>query len=195
MRPNFARLKYSYIAQPAFPNLMGSDGTAKYSFRSKYYSLEHPFNVPENYNPKLEAKYASGLMSGGGKITKLDVAEDGRDIHLWDGMPLQAFFGPENAIRSYLYVTSLTDLKREKERTIEGVKYKVLYHHLVNGNVAGGEGSDFDQRLYIGPDNLIHFYVLEFKLDNKPGVQVMRLDHIKLNVPMKKKNFASIVPK
>lgn len=32
MKPNFARLTFDRIAEPAYPNLIGSDGTLAYTF-------------------------------------------------------------------------------------------------------------------------------------------------------------------
>ena len=82
----------------------------------------------------------------------------------------------------------------EGDQELDGVTYKVLHHHFGGGNIAGGENSDFEQRLYVGPDNLIHMYVLEFTSAGRPGIQIMRLRNIKVNVPMTRSSFAFTLP-
>lgn len=49
MKPNFARLVFSHIAEPAFPNLIASDGTHKYTFVPKNFrGGPTPFSPPIN---------------------------------------------------------------------------------------------------------------------------------------------------
>src|SRR5688500_13450072 len=68
MKPNLIRLNYTSIARPAYPNLIASDGTTRYTFTSSSFRGRQPYNSPPNFNPLLEAQYASGLIAGGGKI-------------------------------------------------------------------------------------------------------------------------------
>ncbi|MDB6024326.1 MAG: polymerase, sigma-24 subunit, subfamily, partial [Verrucomicrobiales bacterium] len=194
MKPNLARIIFTSIARPAFPNLVASDGKTRYSYTSSQFNIRNPYVTPESFDPKLEAQYASGLIAGGGKITTNIVEPDGSNLRLWDGMPLQAFFGPEHAIRQYIFVKDMEQLKSEGEQQIDGVTYRVLYHHYKQGNIEKGEESPFDQRLYIGPDNLIHRYVLEFMSGGQPGIQIMELSNIQVNVPMNEEDFSYTPP-
>ena len=189
MKPNYARLTFSYMARPAFPNLVASDGENIHTFKPASFLPSRTF-AKGPFDPALGALQASGTAPGGGTISTTPVHSNGANIHLWDGIPLQAFFDPEAAIRGYLYLSDLEDLDKEDDQELDGVTYQVLHHHFTGGNIAGGENSDFEQRLYIGPDDLIHMYVLEFTSGGRPGIQVMRLDHIKVNVPMTKEAFA-----
>jgi len=189
MKPNFARLTFSYMARPAFPNLVASDGTNVFTFKPSSFLPDRTF-AQGGFDSWRGALCASGSLPGGGTISAAPANPLGQNVHLWDAVPLHAFFDPEFAIRQYLYVAELDDLENGGEQDLDGVTYKVLRHHLEGGNIAGGENSDFEQRLYVGPDNLIHMYVLEFTSASRPGIQIMRLRNIKLNLPMTESSFA-----
>jgi outer membrane lipoprotein-sorting protein len=193
MKPNFARLTFSYMAYPAFPNLVASDGTNIFTFKPSGFLPDHTF-AKGPFDCWRGALCASGALPGGGTISVTSAHPEGLNVHLWDAMPLQAFFDPETAIRQYLYLSSMEELDTEGDQELDGVTYKVLHHHFGGGNIAGGENSDFEQRLYVGPDNLIHMYVLEFNSAGRPGIQIMRLRNIKVNVPMTKSSFAFTLP-
>jgi hypothetical protein len=136
------------------------------------------------------AKQASGLLPGGGKISASAVSAGGTELHLWDATPIQAFFDPLEAIRDTLFIADPNMLQYDGRRTIDGVTYRVLRHYFPKGNIAGGEDSPFSQRLYIGPDDLIHQYVLEFVSGGRPGVQVARLRNIRINRPISAASFS-----
>ena len=193
MKPNFARLTFSYIARPAFPNLVASDGTNIFTFKPSSFLPDRTF-AKGPFDSWRGALCASGALPDGGTISVTPAHPDGYNVHLWDAMPLQAFFNPEVAVRQYLYVSNLDELDLDGEQELDGVTYKVLHHRVEGGNIAGGENSDFEQRLYVGPDNLIHMYVLEFTSAGRPGIQVMRLRNIKVNVPLTKSSFAFTPP-
>jgi outer membrane lipoprotein-sorting protein len=193
MKPNFARLTFSYIAVPSFANLVASDGTNLYTFRLSGFQASKPF-AREGFDPWRAAQYASGAQAGGGTYSTTPADPEGLNIHLWDGVPLQAFYDPEYALHQYLYLQHLDELELAEDQEIDGVTYKVLHHHVENGNIAGGEASAFEQHLYIGPDDLIHMYTLEFTSGGRPGLQIMRLRNIKLNVPMTTNSFAFTPP-
>jgi outer membrane lipoprotein-sorting protein len=184
MKPNFARLTFEYIAEPAFANVVAADGERVYTFK--------PDRKPP-FNPTLAAARASGFESGGGRIEAKPATADGEDVRLWDGIAIQAFFNPAAAL-TYLYLGDEMPLTEEKAQTIDGVVYKVIHHHFEDGNIAGGEKSPFEQRLYIGPDGLIHQYVLEFMSAGARGTQIMRLTNIQTNQPMTRESFAFAPP-
>lgn len=188
MKPNYARLTYSYMAQPAFPNLVASDGDKVYSFTPSSFQANRTF-APGPFDSILGAKQASGLAPGGGQFDERSSDAKGGSIVLWDAAPVQAFFDPVNAIYGQLYARDLSDLVAEGPVEIDGVTYDVLYHHFIPGNIAGGESSSFHQRLYVAPDGLVHMYVLEFQSAGAAGTQVARLKNVKLNEPMDAKDF------
>ncbi|MFN7141325.1 MAG: LolA family protein [Limisphaerales bacterium] len=196
MKPNYARLTFTSMRRPAYPNLVASDGTTRYSYTSHSFDPKNPLaEPPASFHPVSEAKFASGLAAGGGVISTNVAEPNGSNLRLWDAAPIQAFYGAKSAIRNYLYVRDLNQFKYEGTEKIDGVRYHVLYRYFPHGNIAGGESTHFDQRLYIGPDNLIHMYVMEFRSGGKPGKQVARLRNIKINRPMKASDFAFTPPK
>jgi outer membrane lipoprotein-sorting protein len=193
-RPNLARVTYTTLREPAYPNLIASDGKRIYTFTPDSFNraTRRFRNVP--FRAALGVKQASGAVAGGGTITSAPAAPDGGNIHLWDATPVQAFFDPTAAIRGTLFVADPNTLQYEGTQTLDGVTFRVLRHHYENGNIAGGEQSAFDQRLYIGPDDLIHQYVLEFRSGGRPGVQVVRLRNIRVNTPLRNADFAFTPP-
>lgn len=194
MKPNYARVTFSHLAEPAFPNLVASDGQRAYTFTpSSFRTDTRTFTPDPAFDPAAAARQASGLAAGGGTLRSEPVSPNGVDLRLWDGIPIQAFFDPTAALR-YLYYSDPSELRYEGEQTVDGVRYRVLSHHFANGNIAGGERSPFDQRVYVGPDDLIHMYVLEFRSAGRPGVQVVRLRNVRVNAPMAPADFAFTPP-
>lgn len=192
MKPNFARLTFDRIAEPAYPNLVGSDGKLAYTFTPRGYNKDvKPAPFP-GYDPLAAARQASGLEPGG-EIRSAKVSRDGRELRLWDSILLQAFFDIPSALE-YFYSGRKSFITVEGSRTLDGVRYTVLYNHLSGGAVAGGTMSDFEQRLFIGPDGLLHLYTLQFKEAGAAGLQMMRLSNIKLNEPMTAESFAFSPP-
>jgi outer membrane lipoprotein-sorting protein len=189
-RPNLARVTFSFLREPAFPNLVASDGKKYYTFTPESFDTSTRRFQPLPFDSQEGAKQASGLLPGGGAISESAVSPGGTELHLWDATPIQAFFDPFEAIRDTLFIADPNFLEYEGTQKIGGVTYRVLRHYYPNGNIAGGESSPFRQRLYIGPDDLIHQYVLEFVSGGRPGVQVARLSNIRLNPPINDASFA-----
>lgn len=195
MKPNFARMEFSYIAEPAYPNVFASDGKKLYIFTPNNFNTQtRSFTPDPAFTPESGAKAASG-MGGNGKITSTPVRPDGADIRLWDSIAIQSFFDVQEGI-SYLYHQNVSELRYEGEQTLDGVKYRVISHYFTNGNIPGKETTPFWQRLYIGPDDLIHRYVLEFRSGGRPGVQIMRLENIRRNAqaPLTTADFTAPTP-
>lgn len=197
MKPNFARITFSYMDSPAFPNLVASDGKTITTFTPASFQEEtRTFRADRPFEPALGAKQASGLEPGGGTFHSSPAPADGAQggIHLWDAVPIQAFFDPVTAIRSYIYVADPNTLKYDGERVLDGVTYRVLSQHFEHGEIAGGESSAFEQHLYVGPDDRIAMYVLEFVSAGHPGVQVVRLKNVRVNIPMNAADFVFTPP-
>ena len=188
MKPNFARLTFERIAEPAYPNLIGSDGKLAYTFVPPGYSKDvKPAPFP-GYDPLRAARQASGLEAGGTSRTA-KVSRNGRELRLWDSIALQAFFDL-NAALEYFYSGRKSFIIVEGTRVVESVRYTVLYNHLSGGSVAGGAMSDFEQRLFIDADGLIKLYTIQFQEAGEVGLQMMRLSNIKLNELMTADSFA-----
>jgi outer membrane lipoprotein-sorting protein len=193
MKPNYARIAFSYLAAPAYPNVFASDGQKVYTFTPESFQTDTRTFRPGPFDPLAGARAASGLEAGGGKIEAAPVTPHGMEIRLWDSIAVQAFFDPEEAL-GYLYSRDPSELKYEGVKTLNGVPYRVLYHRFENGRIAGGAASVFHQRVYVGPDDLVHRYVLEFTSQGRPGIQIMRLDNIHRNAPMTASDFAFTPP-
>jgi outer membrane lipoprotein-sorting protein len=193
-KPNLARVTFSYLREPAFPSLVASDGKLFYTFTPDSFNTTTREFTAMPFNPRLGAKQASGLLPGGGTISRSPVTPSGDNLRLWDATTVQAFFDPISAIQRTLFIENPNLLTYEGKQTLNGVTYRVLRHYFPNGNIAGGEDSPFNQWLYIGPDDLIHQYVLEFVSAGKPGVQVARLTNIRTNRPIQDSAFTFTPP-
>jgi outer membrane lipoprotein-sorting protein len=193
-KPNFARVTYATLREPAFPSLIASDGKSIYTFTPDSFDVSTRRFRSVSFDSQRGAKQASGFEAGGGKITSTPVALDGTNIRLWDATPVQAFFDPFAAIRNSVYIADPEMLQYEGKQILNGVTYQVLRHRYPTGNIAGGEQTPFEQRLYIGPDYLIHQYVLEFRSGGRPGVQVVNLRNIRVNQPMRETDFSFTPP-
>jgi outer membrane lipoprotein-sorting protein len=232
MKPNFARLQFTRIAEPAFPSLIASDGRNFYTYVPKNFRggptpLSPPINpqfrkspetgigdpdstraqvtaadgriatnrtfAPGPHDPVLAAQQASGLVMGGQILTE-PARPDGRNLRLWDSLALQAFFNVAHALRTTLYLRNLSELTVEGTREINGVRCIVLRHLHKGGNIEGGEISDFEQRVFVGPDGIIHRYELAFTAEGQPGMQVMQLSNVRLNEPMNPADFTFTPP-
>jgi outer membrane lipoprotein-sorting protein len=192
MKPNFARLTLERIAEPAYPNLIGSDGKLTYTFVPPGYNKDvTPVPFP-GYDPLRAARQASGLEAGG-TIRTTKVSRDGRELRLWDSIALQAFFDLNDAL-DYFYAGRKSFIVVEGTRVVEGVRYTVLYNHLSGGSIAGAAMSDFEQRLFIDADGLIKLYTIQFKEAGEAGLQMMRLSNLKVNEPMTPEDFAFTPP-
>lgn len=192
MKPNFARLTFERIAEPAYPTLIGSDGKLVYTFVPPGYDKDvRPTPFP-GYDPLRAARQASGLETGG-TIRTAKVSRDGRELRLWDSIALQAFFSLNDALE-YFYSGRKSFIVVEGTRVVEDVRYTVLYNHLSGGSLGGGAMSDFDQRLFIDADGLIKLFTIQFKEADAAGLQMMRLSNIKVNEPMTPEQFAFTPP-
>lgn len=186
-KPNLAKLEYSFIAEPAFPSLVGCDGETVCTFTPESFREDRTFE-PGPYDPLLCARQASGLAGGGGRFGYEPAGDKASRVKLWDAAPVQAFFDPIWAARQ-LYSPSFEDFELIEPQTLDGIRYEVLYHRYETGNIAGGANSAFDQRLYVAPGGLIHQYLLEFESAGARGVQVARLKNVETNAEMAEEDF------
>jgi hypothetical protein len=217
MKPNFARITFDAIAEPAFPNVVASDGVLLTTFTPANYrpgshfsppapSVDYvggsnmsdtvyrpPYLVAGPFDPIAAARGASGLTAAGGSFSTGPVLPDGSNIRLWDSILIQSFFNPTAALR-FLYARSPDDYRVEAPQTINGTSYNILYHRFANGQIEGGDHSVFNQQLYVAADGIIRRYVLDFTADKKPGTQIMEFTNIKTNEPMTKESFAFTPP-
>lgn len=187
MKPNFAKVEYTYIAEPAFPSLLGCDGDRVAVFTPSSFLSNRTFK-PGPFDPLLGAQQASAKAKGGGSFAFRPVEPDAGNVRLWDAAPVMAFFDPVWAARQ-LFANDFSEFNLEPRQTIDGVQYDVLHHFFRPGSIAGGARSAFDQRLYVAPDGLIHQYVLEFESAGAKGVQVARLKNVKTNEPFDVADF------
>ncbi|MEN0111125.1 MAG: outer-membrane lipoprotein carrier protein LolA, partial [Planctomycetota bacterium] len=188
-KPNLARFRYEQLLRPAFPAPIASDGERLFTFTPESFDEQTRRFKPGPFDPLLGAAQASGLVPGGGRVDSGPVEASGKNLLLWDFAPVQAFFDAEYALARNVYVRDRSKLELEKPQTIDGVRYQVLFHRFEPGNIAGGESSAFDQRLYVAPDGLIHMYLLEFTSAGAGGAQMARLKNVRLNEPIDESAF------
>lgn len=104
----------------------------------------------------------------------------GKNINVWRLIIIGGFFG------------DLSELTYAGKETVNGTDYQVLEHKMI-GTVQGKE-CPFDQKVYVGPDNLIHRFTLSLTLDGKPGSEVAELTNIKTGQDMTPASFEFTLP-
>ena len=160
MRPNYTLVTLRHAAGSPYARMLASDGKKTWT-----------------YSPKTK------------RYTSAPADPRGLDFHFLDSVVVGAFFDVPNAISSYMYAYGgMQELDYEGTVTQNGVEYRVLTHRLTG--TSDGEATAFRQRLYVGPDNLIHKYVLYFGKGDKEGVQVAELSNIRKNPSLQSKEFA-----
>jgi hypothetical protein len=68
-----------------------------------------------------------------------------------------------------------------------------VLEHKMTGTIRGKD-CPFDQKIYIGPDNLIHRFNLEFTLDGRPGSEVAELANVQTGQIMGPSDFRFVPP-
>ena len=125
---------------------------------------------------------------------KTPVDPQGQNIRVWDSLVIQALFNVFSAVKQSVYTQAdLSDLHYAGTERVDDVTYQVLEHRMI-GTIAGGAQSPFVQRIFIGPDDLIHRYVLHFQQNGKPGSEVAELENIKVGAPLPAADFAFAPP-
>lgn len=118
----------------------------------------------------------------------------GQNIHVWDSLIVQAFFNVFTAVKQSVYTKpDLSDLHYAGTEQVDDVTYQVLEHRMI-GTITGGAQSPFVQRIYVGPDDLIHRYVLKFQQNGRPGSEVAELEDVKTGVSLSAADFAFTPP-
>ena len=125
---------------------------------------------------------------------KTPVDPQGQNIRVWDSLVIQALFNVFSAVKQSVYTQSdLSDLHYAGTERVDDVTYQVLEHRMI-GTIEGGAQSPFVQRIFIGPDDLIHRYVLHFQQDGRPGSEVAELENIQTGTALPAADFAFTPP-
>ena len=116
----------------------------------------------------------------------------GKNINVWRLIIIGGFFDVYTWVRQGIYVGYLRELSYGGVETIRGTSYQVLEHKMT-GTIRGKD-CPFDQKIYIGPDNLIHRFTLEFTLDGRPGSEVAELANVQTGQIMGPSDFRFVPP-
>jgi thiol-disulfide isomerase/thioredoxin len=167
MKPNYAHVVYKSAKAPtsaaAAPIYVASDGKTRW-----------------RYPDAGKSEYRTEVADPVGKGT----------VDWLDGLPVQAFFGLEAALKDG--GIDADALKHAGTRTWNGQTFQVLQHDFTQ------YGKRYTAWLYVGPDNLIHRHVGTFyipKSDGTPQTFEVALRNVKRNVPMRAAQFAYVPPK
>jgi RNA polymerase sigma factor (sigma-70 family) len=116
----------------------------------------------------------------------------GKNINVWRLIVIGGFFDVYTWVRHGIYVGDLRELSYAGVEIIRGTSYQVLEHKMT-GTIRGKD-CPFDQKIYIGPDNLIHRFTLEFTLDGRPGSEVAELANVQTGQIMGPSDFRFVPP-
>ena len=115
----------------------------------------------------------------------------GKNINVWRLITIGSFFSVDTWIRRGIYADP-SELHYLGKQTVDGVDYQVLEHKMVG--TMYGKDVPFDQKVFIGSDNLIHRFTMDFAIDGKPGTEYADLTNIHLGTPMQASEFAYTPP-
>ena len=132
-----------------------------------------------NYHPATN-RYASQVAD-----------PQGANINVWRLITIGGFFSVDTWIRNGIYA-DLSELHYIGRQTVDGTEYQVLEHKMVG--TMHGKDVPFDQKVFFGPDHLIHRFTMDFTIDGKPGTEYADLTNIHLSQPMQSSEFAYTPP-
>jgi len=124
--------------------------------------------------------------------TKTDADPEGKNVNLWRLIIIGGFFDVYTWIYRGIYVGDLSELSYAGVENLNGTNYQVLEHKMIGS--LHGKACPFDQKVYVGPDFLIHRFTLDFTLDGKPGSEMAELTNIKTGQPMTPADFVFDLP-
>ena len=116
----------------------------------------------------------------------------GKNINAWRLIIIGGFFDVQTWIAKGIYARSSSELTYAGVETVGGTSYQVLEHKVV-GTISG-KACPFDQKIYFGPDGLIHRFTLDCTLDGNAGSEVAELTNIKTGETMAPGDFAFTPP-
>ncbi|MBV9849952.1 MAG: redoxin domain-containing protein [Armatimonadetes bacterium] len=118
----------------------------------------------------------------------------GQNIRVGDSLVIQAFFNAFTAVKQSAHANNdLSDLHYAGTERLDEVSYRIL-ERRTNGTLANGAPSPFVQRIYVGPDDLIHRYVLKFRVNGRPGSEIAELQDIRAGAPLSASAFTFTPP-
>ncbi len=123
--------------------------------------------------------------------TKRPADPQGANINVWRLVTIGGFFNVDAWIRKGIYADP-TELHYIGRQTIDGTEYQVLEHKMVG--TMYGKDVPFNQKVFFGPDHLIHRFTMDFTIDGKPGTEYADLTNIRLSQPMQASEFAYTPP-
>jgi RNA polymerase sigma factor (sigma-70 family) len=146
----------------------------------------------------LDNRYGQHIVSDGNTlwtykrqnnlVTTTEADPQGKNINVWRLIIIGGFFDVYTWMEQGIYVNDLSELSYAGIETVNGTSYQVLEHKMI-GSVRGGRACPFDQKIYIGSDNLIHRFTLDFTLDGKHGSEMAELTNIKTGQTMTPADF------
>jgi outer membrane lipoprotein-sorting protein len=152
------------------------------------------FNLTGRYGQHIVSdgtnlwKYRTGIHS----YTRGKTDPEGKNINVWRLIIIGGFFDVETWIHNGIYVDSLNELSYAGVETLNGTQYQVLEHRMIG--TTKGKTVPFDQKIYFGPDNLIHRFTLDFTWDGKPGSEAAELTNIRTGEAIAPANFIFVPP-
>ena len=115
----------------------------------------------------------------------------GANINVWRLITIGSFFSVDTWIRGGIYADP-SELHYIGRQMVDGTEYQVLEHKMVG--TMYGKDVPFDQKVFFGPDHLIHRFTMDFTIDGKPGTEYADLTNIQLSQPMQSSEFAYTPP-
>ena len=177
---------FSYVVSNPDGSLRKDVGTFKL-MKPNYAAITYNTGLPTATELHSDGRTVWTYHPAKDSYQQVEADPQGKNINVWRLITIGGFFSVYTWIRRGVYAEP-GELHYRGRETMGGVEYEVLEHKMV-GTVKGG-AVPFDQKIYIGADNLIHRFTLDFVLDGKPGREVAELTNIRMREPMQPTEFA-----
>ena len=139
-----------------------------------------------------EAYMQSHLNESTDRFSKTATDPQGKNINAWRLIIIGGFFDVQTWIAKGIYARSSSELTYAGVESVGGTRYQVVEHKVV-GTISG-RPCPFDQKVYFGPDGLIHRFTLDCTLDGNAGSELAELTNIKTGEAMAPGDFAFTPP-
>ena len=181
---------FSYVVSDPDGSLKKDVGTLRL-MKPNYAAISYNTGLPTATEIHSDGQTVWTLHPAGNSYQQVTADPQGKNINVWRLINIGGFFSVYTWVRRGVYAEP-SELHYRGRETVGGVEYAVLEHKMVG--TMKGKASAFDQKIYIGPDSLIHRFTLDFVLDGKPGREVAELTNVRMGEPMQPTEFAYTPP-
>jgi RNA polymerase sigma factor (sigma-70 family) len=181
---------FSYVVTDPIGGSRKDIGTIKL-MKPNYAAISYNTGLPTAAEIHSDGKTVWNYRPASSSYKDKVADPQGNNINVWRLITIGSFFSVDTWVRQGIYADP-SELHYLGRQTVDSVDYQVLEHKMVG--TMYGKDVPFDQKVFIGPDHLIHRFTMDFAIDGKPGTEYADLTNIHLGTPMQPADFAYAPP-